>query len=833
MSANRFIIAGTVLDPSGASIPGASVFLSAGANSQEQSVITDDSGSFRFTAVEPGRYEITVRRKSFKTVTQRLVLRNRDITPIRISLALAQITETVVASDRTEQVNTNPGENLDVVSLDRKALEDLPVLDQDVIGAVSAFLDSSALGSGGASLVVNGMETSEKGVSASAIKEVKINQNPYSAEFSRPGRGRIEIVTKAEADAYHGTLNFLLRDYHLDARNAFAQQRPPERRRIIEGEFTGPLGNGKKSSFLITANHEEQDLQAVVYANTPSGLFQSNVATPERQTEFTVGLNHEFSRKNTVSVRYEFTSDSRRNSGVGEFNLPEAGYDESGLEHHIYYNHRIVFSAKLVSDFSLRAGSHDNMSRSLNPGVRKIVVQDAYTGGGAQVDRHPTENHVQFTEVISWLHGRHSIKTGINVPDISRRGSSDRSNFDGTYSFSTLQDYAGGKPYLFQGNAGDPHLVFWQMEFGWFVQDDIRLRRNLSLGVGLRYDLQNYISDRNNLAPRVSFVYAPGAKRKYVIRGGAGLFYDRTGAGAIGDALRYDGIRLRQILITGPTYPNPLSSGASAQVIPSSIVRFADNLRDPYTLQYGAGIERQLRKSTTLAVNYIESRGAGLFRSRDINAPLPPFYVLRPDPSLGRIRQIESSASSRSRSLEILFRGNISRYFTGTIQYATGRAYNDTGGMNSMPANNYDLSGEWSRAEFDQRHRFNMLGTFKVGEFFKLGVSSSLNSGRPYSLTLGRDVNSDGNAGDRPQGVKRNSLQGPGAATLDLRLSRDMKLGGKAEGAPTLGLALNVFNVLNHVNYSGYVGNLSSPFFGLPVSARPARRMQIAVRFLF
>jgi hypothetical protein len=809
------------------------VTLRAGGKAPGQSVVTDNAGSFRFTAVDPGRYEIEVRRTSFKTITQRLVVRDRDLTSLRVTLALAELSETVVAEDRAEQVNMNPGENLDVVNLDSKALEDLPMLDQDVIGAVTAFLDSAALGSGGASLVVNGMETSEKGVSASAIKEVKINQNPYSAEFSRPGRGRIEIVTKAEADAYHGTFNFLFRDYHLDARNAFAQERPPEQRRIFEGDLTGPLGRGSKTSFLITANHEDQNLQAVVYAGTPSGLYQANVATPERQTEFSIGLNHEFSKKNAFSVRYEFARDSRDNNGVGEFNLPEVGSDDYGQEHHIYYNHRTVFTAKLVSDFSLRAGSHDNISRSVNPGVRKIIVQDAFTGGGAQVDRHQTENHVQITEVISWLHGKHSIKAGINIPDISRRGSSDRSNFDGTYSYSTLQGYSIGRPFLFQSNSGDPHLAFWQMEFGGFVQDDFRLRPNFSLGFGLRYDLQNYISDHNNLAPRVSFVFAPGVKRRIVIRGGAGFFYDRTGAGAIADVLRFDGKRLRQILINDPTYPDPWSPEANPQVIPPSVARFAGNLRDPYSLQYGAGVERQLYKSTTLAVNFIESRGVGLFRSRDINAPLPPIYLSRPDQSMGRVRQIESSALSRSHSLEVLFRGNITHCFSGTIQYTTGRAYNDTSGMNSMPANNYDLSGEWSRADFDQRHRFNLLGTFKIGDLFKLGVSSSLASGRPYSLVLGRDVNNDGNATDRPQGVGRNSLQGPGSATLDLRISRDMKLTGKKERGPTLSLALNIFNALNRVNYSGYVGNLSSPFFGLPVSARPARRMQIVARFEF
>jgi hypothetical protein len=424
------------------------------------------------------------------------------------------------------------------------------------------------------------------------------------------------------------------------------------------------------------------------------------------------------------------------------------------------------------------------------------------------------------------------MKMGWNMPDISRRGRSDRSNFDGVYTFSTLEDYRLGLPYSFQGSRGNPHLAFLQVEWGTFFQDDVRLRSNLSLGIGLRYDVQNYLADHNNLAPRLSFAYSPDRKKKTVLRGGVGMFYDKTGAGAIGDRLRYDGLRLQQILITNPAYPNPWSSVGSLTGIPSSVVRFAPDLRSGYSLQYGLGLERQLSKVTTLTLSYTEIRGSKLFRSRDINAPRPPDYDVRPNPLLGRVRQIESSASSRSRSLEILFRGKLTSFFNGTMQYTTGRAYNDTGGINFLPQSSYSLAGEWSRADYDQRQRFNLLGTLKAGEWFKLGIGAMLGSGRPYSMTLGRDLNHDGNGNDRPEGVFRNSLQGPGQATLDLRWSREQRLSGKEDG-PVMTIGINLMNALNRVNYGNYVGNLSSPFYGLPTSAGPARRMQLSLRFEF
>jgi hypothetical protein len=217
--------------------------------------------------------------------------------------------------------------------------------------------------------------------------------------------------------------------------------------------------------------------------------------------------------------------------------------------------------------------------------------------------------------------------------------------------------------------------------------------------------------------------------------------------------------------------------------------------------------------------------------------------VARPDPEFSVWRQIESSAEMMAHSLEFGLRGNVSRYFSGMVQYTLSRTYTNTGGnpasgarssLNSFPANNYDLSGEWSRADFDQRHRFNLIGTINPGRYFKLGVAASLYSGAPYSITTGRDDNRDGAANDRPPGVPRNSRQGPGYASLDVRWSRDFYfVHAKKDKGPTATLGLDAFNVLNHVNYGGYVGVQSSPFFGEPVSALPVRRLQASFRFRF
>ncbi|MEK6407317.1 MAG: TonB-dependent receptor [Acidobacteriota bacterium] len=568
-------VSGVVIDPSGAVIADAKVTLRRDDQRTEQSKTTNQKGEFRFPRLPSGNYELEIRKDGFKPTTTQLTIGAKSTAPLEITLPIADVREEIAVADRPNQANTNPEENLDVIKLDREALRNLPVLGNDIISSVANLVDASSTGSGGPTVLVDGLETTRK-IPASMIKEVRINQNPYSAEFARPGRGRIEVITKPGEPEYHGEFNFIFRDFRLDARNAFALERPPEQRRIFEGTLTGPLG-GEKTSFFFSVNREEEDLQSVVFARTPAGVFSANVSNPNRDTELSFRIDHQASKRTTFSVRYEFTVDSTRNGGVGGFNLPEVATNSNGREHQLFFNHRLIISPSLVNEFTLRAGTDNNVTRSARPGIPRLVVPDAFTGGGSQADRRTTENHVQLNEILSWNHGKHFVKSGLNIPDISRRGLSDRTNFGGTFSFSTVEDYLNNRPFLFSINQGDGYLVFWQKEFGLFVQDNILVRPNFSIAPGLRYDKQNYLGDKNNFSPRLSFAYAPDKKRKAVLRGGAGIFYDRTGAGPIGDRLRFDGRRLRQVNITDPVIRirsrpgarlprNPLASSASPPI---------------------------------------------------------------------------------------------------------------------------------------------------------------------------------------------------------------------------------------------------------------------------
>ena len=827
-------IRGTVLDPSGAVVPDATVTLKRGKNSINPPALTGEAGDFRFDAVPEGTYSLEVIREGFGLSVTPLRIGARAISPLRIELAIATISsEIAVGAADTVPVSTEAAENRDSATVDLSLLERVPIFDQDVLATMTAFLDPASIGAGGTQLIVNGMEVNNVGVTPSAIQEVRINQNPYSAEFARPGRGRLEIITRATASEYHGTFNFIFRDSVWNARDAFALVRAPEQRRIFEGSLTGPLGHSKSTSFLFSGERQEEDLEAVVFARGLSGEIRDNVPAPKRNTQISFRVAHRFSARHTDYWQYndrEFPSD---NPGVGGVVLAEAGTRIRPVEREVIFNDQWTLSPKWLNQFQILIGREREETTSVSA-APKIVVQDAFTTGGGQMHLLRTENHAQGNDIASWSSGRHLVKVGVNLPDWSRRGVDDYSNFGGTFFFSSLAAYAAGQPYAFRQQQGSGHVVYWQKELGGFLQDDYKVSSNLSLSLGIRYNWQNYLRDNDNFAPRLAFAYAPHKSRKTVLRGGAGIFYDRTNAGPIADVLRYNGEVLRNILITNPTYPDPFLLTGALQAQPSDIVRFAPDIREPYSVQYSMGVEEQVAKRTTIAATYRGAVGIRNFRSRDVNAPLPPDYLVRPDPVRGVWRQIESSGRQLDNALDVTLRGDVTRYFSGVAQYTLSHSSNNTGGITWFPSNQYNPTGEWSRSDLDQRHRFNLLGTLNSDKWLNLGIGLTLASGKPYTLTTGQDFYHTGLVNARPPGVPRNSLEGPGYADLDLRWSHDFHFNhAKREKGPAGTFAFDAFNVANRVNYVSYIGNLSSPFFGQAVASQPARRLQLTLRLKF
>ncbi|MBI3208812.1 MAG: TonB-dependent receptor [Candidatus Solibacter usitatus] len=520
------------------------------------------------------------------------------------------------------------------------------------------------------------------------------------------------------------------------------------------------------------------------------------------------------------------------NGGAGGITLPEAGVQSRFREDEFLFNHRYTIQPKLLSQFRILIARYWSPAHS-NTAAARIAVNEAFTGGGAQSDRLATEFHTSITWLLTQTLRKHTFKYGINIPDWSRRGLNDKTSQIGSLAYASIADYAAAHPFSAVVQRGETKTVFVEKNVGGFFQDEWQVRGNLSLGLGVRYDWQNFLGDTNNLAPRFSFAYSPDKGKKWALRGGTGSFYDRTGPGPLWDALRFDGVRLRRFVLGPAAIPANIATFTGAG-LPTSIHQFQPSPQSPYLIQFSGGLERQLARKTLLAITYTGTRGAKQFRSRDANAPLPPLFAARPNASLSALRIMETQGRLSGNSLEIAVRGTIAPKVTGMLQYTFGRTLADFGGINWYPANSFAPSGEWSRTDTDRGHQLNFLGTANPHRWVNLGISAYVFSGTPYTITTGRDDNGDGLPYDRPQGVSRNTQRNPGWIGLDLRWFKQFRLRpALKERSPSLTFSFDAFNAINRVNDQTHVGVLTSPFFGRAVATLPARRLQLGLRYQF
>lgn len=833
-------ITGLVLDPSGAAIAHASVTLSGKDPAKPLAeTSTDSAGAFHFDNILPGKYTLTFHAEGFREATVVATVANKRPASLRAILQIPVQAETVTVASgvNVPTVSTETSENQNANNISRDALDRVPVFDQDYITTMSRFLDDNAIGTNGVSLVVNGIEANGPGVTPSAVQEVKINNNPYSARFSRPGRARLEIITKSGTPQYHGSLNFMFRDSPFDASNAFAVVKPPERRQYYEGAVTGPVGHSKRTSFLLSLDEDILDQQDIIDPVAISaaeslglGPFAQTLPNPTHHFFGSGRVFHDLANGDQFWIGYSYEHRSSENQNAGGTTLPSAATNAHFLEHEINVSFLHQISPHWLNQLRFLVGHYDNSTTSL-PADPQIAVSGLFTAGGAQADSRRTEYHFDGTDFATYASGRQQISFGIDVPDISRRGFDDFTNRQGTYTFASAADYSAGVASTYLVQTGQGHVAFLEKVLCGFVEDDIRVRPDFSVYVGMRYYWQNFFhDDPNNFAPRVSFAWAPSAKGKTIIRGGGGVFYDRTGPSPIADLLHFNGVNLLRYIVDPPLVSYPINPAVVAQS-PASLVTLDPRARIPYVLQYSIGVERQLTAKTTVSAVYIGNRGIDSFRSIDANAPvLVAGNWVSPNPSLGQVREIQSEGYMKGNALEVTYRGKLNKYFSGQVQYTLSRTYNNSSGITFFPANSYDPGADWGRSDYDRLHKFDLLASTQPTRFFTFGVALSLYSGKPVDITTGGDDNHDGIINDRPAGVARNTMAGPGMIDLDLNLTHDFPL---SKDKKVFSVSLNSFNVLNHPNYVTYIGTISSPLFGQPVAAQPPRRMQLDVQFKF
>jgi hypothetical protein len=923
-------LTGRVTDQFGAVVVGASVIVKDAGGTKVWQATSDSEGRYVVNGLAPGNYFVRVEAQGFAAFESDVVRVERGARKqldARLTVGLERQEVTVGAERR---LSVEAEENRSALNLRDAELDALPEDAEDLAAALQALAGVPVGPNGGQILIDGFLNTGEPLPQRSSIREVRINQNPFSAENDQIGFGQIQIITRPGTDEWHGQSFFYFTDESFNSRNPFADRRAPYQMRNFGGTLSGPIIS-RRASFFASLDRRETDDNAIVNAFVLDDQLNvtrlvSTVLVPRRPINASARLDFQLSKNHTLTARYNFFRSRVENAGIGGTFLPERGFDFTLPIHTIQLTETAVVRARIVNELRLQYIAEDQVDEPLSEGAG-INVLGAFAAGGSSAGRASNpEGRLTLQDSVLWTSRAQTLRAGARlrrttITDISP------DDFNGTFTFAgglAPQLDAAGDPVrdaggeivnipitsieryrrtlLFQrrglapveirargGGAtqltiggGNPRATAEQVDVGAYFQNDWRVRPNLMLSFGLRYEFQTNIGVRPNFAPRVAFAWSPdfkgGATPRQsltVVRGGFGIFFDRFNENQVLIANKYaaaDFFRFitddTAALDSFPVVP-PAASLRAAGSAEQTVFRLAGDLREPYMMQAALGVEWQLPFKSTLAVTYVAARTLHALRARNINAPVITrnasgeiISQARPDATAGNIIQYESSGLLKQHQLLVTLNSRLSRRVSFFANYALGNSKGDTESAGTLPSNSYDLRGEYGRSSSDARHTFSAGGTFDVPLGLRLSPLVYASSARPFNITTGEDANDDSIFADRPalasdltrpsvrttpfgafdtdplpgqSVIPRNYGEGSSYFVVNLNLSRTFVFGKAAQKAQGQGasagqegasgdgryrftLGARVINIFNRVNFDLPVGNLGSPFFGQPVA---------------
>ncbi len=760
---------GQVVDTSGGAVPAITVqvFGPHGAKLEAQ---TDEQGRYTFRALPSGVYSLTIQLAGFNDFlrTGITIARNKPQV-VNAQLVVATEKQQITVTEDTNKVDVAPAENASAVLVKGKDLDALSDDPDDLQSELEALAGPSA-GPMAGQIFVDGFTEGEI-PPKSSIREIRVNQNPFSAQYDALGYGRIEILTKPGTNTLHGDASITGNDSAFNTRNPFAAQIPGYHSETFGGSIGGAINS--KTSFFFGGQRREIENDAIVNALvldsslSPTSLVEP-VPSPQTRTSLSPRIDMQLGKNDTLTFRYHLWENDQKNSNAGQFILPQAAFDSFERWQSLAASDSHVISAKAVTEIRFRYGRDDeqqNPASSL-PG---IIVTGAFTGGGTTTGAAKViANYYEFQNYTSLSYSRHFVKFGIRVRDHGENTSSN-ADFNGAFTFPSLSAYQiteqgllsnmtgaeiranGGGASQFTLTAGNPLASLNIYDIEPYVEDDWKIRPNITLSGGLRFESQNQIHDHADFAPRIGLAWGLGDPKstKTVLRAGYGLFYDRFADEYVVNALRYNGINQQQFIVANPDFFPTIPLPSSLPVTPT-LYQLDNRLRAPYASQAGIGIERQLAKGAMVSVTYLDTHGVHQLISRNINAPdISNPGDARPDAGTGDLYQYESSGLYNQNQLITNFNVHASKVSLFGF-YTLNFAETNTGGASAFPMNSYDLAEDYGRASYDIRNRLLIGGSYNLPKGFQVFPFIVANSAPPFNITVGQDINDDSIFNDRP-----------------------------------------------------------------------------------
>ena len=684
----------------------------------------------------------------------------------------------------------------------------------------------------------------EPAAAATRTQYVRINSNPFAAETVtyRPRAQRAtDVIQRGGTGGWHGNTEVLLKDDALDAKNAFAANKPLYQQRRLSIDVGGPVIPRRLTANLF-ATHTESENVDTIHATLPDGVFALGITRPAVTRSIGTRSTYQISDAHSLGFDLGYGTTSQKNQEIGGFNLPERASDSSGHNWNFEMRQFSALSPASVYETRFSVSSTNEATRPLTDDVR-VDVLDAFGSGGAQNTSESSNRTYGFGNLYTRLGEKLTTKVGMDGT-YARNRSLSLENFGGTFTFSSPEAFRAGRALTYRVSQGEPFLDMAQWELAAFTQHDLVLTPRLTLMVGARYEVQTNLSDHNNIAPRLGFAYAVG--RATVIRGGAGMFYSRVALRHLATQRRLDGTRQLEIIIDGPSYPDPFQSGRLREQRPS--VRVIDpNLRNQHLRTAMISVERTFSGNLWVAAMYDYGRETGRMRLRDLNAPFDTAApvqracrpgqsaetCVRPDPSRGQILSLESTGLLKAHTLRLNIRQRFS-IFNVSAEYLLDQPRQDGSPVPQLPSDSHNPHADWSISR-SPVHIISSTVNARLPFGIFLTKRLSAHTGEHYSITTGRDDNRDGSINDRPPGVGRNSENGPKYLNVDFNVSKAFFLVGARDGGTraNVNLFVNMVNAFNSVHFGRPSGVLTSPNFGRSTSATQPREIEIGLRFQF
>ncbi|MBB5058748.1 hypothetical protein HDF16_003462 [Granulicella aggregans] len=812
-------VKGTVTDSTGALVPQAEVVVmnSGGVVAKVKSNAT---GFFEAPRLVPGRYSLSITAKGFsQTVIDDVSVFGGKATTEAVQMTLTVETNVQVTAE-TQGISTSPDDNASALVIKGKDLDALSDDPDDLQNELTA-LAGPAAGPSGAQIYIDGF-TGGQLPPKSSIREIRINKNPFSAQYDKLGYGRIEILTKPGTDKFHGSFMISGNDSAFNSLNPFVTSEPPYYSTFLMGNASGALG--KSASWFTSVFRRDNASNSIVNAVVPdsNGVAQSvslAVANPQSRLDISPRFDFQLGASNTLSVRYMYDRQKQTNSGVTGFALQSQAYNVLDHENTVQISDTQILSPKVVNDlrFQYTAERDSQVANSTDP---TVTVQAAFTGGGSNSGTvRDNQDRYELQDYVTAAEGRHALNFGTRLR-LTHEVSNSTSGFNGNYIYQSLAAYTAGTPSEYDVTAGNPTSRVNLFDAALFLQDDWTIRPNLTLSYGIRYEGQNRINDHADLAPRFTVSYAPGArdgkKANTVFRAGYGWFFDRFSPSYVLDAIRQNGINQREYVVKNPTFtmnaPTASELAASSTSAPS-LYSVAPGLKSSVNMQAAVGVDHQFGRAVTLSATYINSRGVHQYSSDNVNAYVASTYDattgtgVRPNGTNENLYQFQSGGVYNQNQIMLNYSVRAKKLSLFGF-YMMNFAKADTSGATYFPSEQTNPGADYGRATFDVHNRF-LLGGNYIAPF---GVSISpflvANSGSPFNITVGQDLNGDNQYNDRPAFATANSTStlqtaygdfdlnpaagaarvpynmgnGPAQFSMNLRVAKTFGIGPRAEG---------------------------------------------------